>query len=135
MKKLFFAVFVLLFGVIGEVEAQTYKFYSTDFAYKAKSDYGYWSDWSDWEPSHCLVTISLDRDVINIYSPSPQEFDVYDYRGESEDRSGGSTLELACVDQDGLRCTIRLRVQEDSTPQLYVDYNNVMYVYCLEYRN
>ena len=135
MKKFYFTVLFLLFGLIGSVEAQTYKFYSTDFAIKYKTDRGYWSDWSEWKSSHCLVTISLDRDVINIYSPSPQEFDVYDNRGVSEDRSGGSTLELACVDQDGLRCSIRLRVQDDNTPQLYVDYNDVMYVYCLETRN
>lgn len=94
----------IVYIVVTSAFAQTYKYYSTDFAYKAKNDYGYWTEWSDWEESHCLITISLDRGVVNIYSPIPQEFDTYDDLGERYDNDGKSYT-LCGVDSNGLRCT------------------------------
>ncbi len=134
MKRLFLILFAVLGSAWG-LSAQTHKYYSTEFAYMSQDEAGNWSDWSDWEPSRCLITISMDRDVINIYSETPQEFDVYEYVGEQTDDEGGTSVEFKCVDADGLRCHIRLRRQEDDVLQLYVDYSNLMYVYCLEERN
>lgn len=129
MKKFLFVTFFILGTIIGSV-AQTYKYYTTELAYKAKNDYGYWTEWSDWESCRCLITISFDRDVINIYSSEPQEFDVYDYyEGISEDGDDGRSLTLKCVDREGLRCEIRLRMQANKQMQLYVDYSDFMYVY------
>lgn len=67
------------FAFAVDTNAQTYKYYSTDFAYKTKDRYGYWSGWSDWEPSRCLVSISLDKNIINIYS--------YDHRNTNTQRT------------------------------------------------
>ncbi len=133
MKNAFF-VLLVAFITFTNAKAQTSKFYSTDFAYKTKSNYGYWSEWSDWEPSKCLITISLDRDVINIYSRVPQEFDIYEIVGEKEDESGSSYI-VKCVDADGLRCHIRLRRQNNGVLQLYIEYNDIIYVYCLTEKN
>ena len=135
MKKFYFTVLFLLFGLIGSVEAQTYKFYSTDFAMKYKTDRGYWSDWSDWEPSHCLITISLDRDEISIYSEEIQEFDVIRSDDWRKDNGGGEQFEMFCIDSNGLKCSMRLRVQSNGELQLYVEYNDLMYVYHLERKN
>ncbi len=133
MKKVIL-IFVLILGFAINSTAQTYKYYSTSFAYKAKNAYGYWSDWSDWDKSHCLITLSFDRNVINIYSDTPQEFDIYDSGGESDDENG-STLTYHCVDKQGLRCDIRFRKQDNGVLQMYIDYNDLMYVYCIERRN
>ena len=51
-----------------------------------------------------------------------------------DDRYGGTTISYRCVDDDGLRCGIRLRVQADGSLQLYVDYNDAMWVYGLRKR-
>lgn len=134
MIKKSILLFCLLFGIMFCVNAQTTKYYSTDFAYKVKNDYGQWSDWSKWESSRCLITISLDRNVINIYSEEPQEFDIYDSEGNVTD-SDGESLILNCVDKNGLRCAVRLRVQNNGIFQLYVEYNDVIFVYCIEKRN
>ena len=134
MKRIYLLSFLSIFLLFGDCFAQTYKYYSTDFACKAKNEYGYWTEWSDWEASHCLVTISLDRNVVNIYSPIPQEFDIYDNLGESYD-SDGQSLTLCGVDTDGLRCHIRLRKQNNGVLQLYIEYNDVILVYCLTERN
>ena len=133
MKKVLLSV-LLVFGTILCTNAETYKFYSTDFAYKIKDSEGYWGEWSDWEKSHCLITISTDRNVINIYSQNPQEFDIYETVGESSDDEGES-IEFKCVDTNGLRCHIRLRKQKNKVLQMYVDYNDIILVYCIEERN
>ena len=130
MKKAFIFTLIFVLGFIANSTAETHKYYSTEFACKIKKSNGYWGEWSDWEESHCLICISLDRNVINIYSNEPQEFDIYDDdEGISEDENG-SSLTLRCIDKDGLRCGIRLRKQNDGVLQLYVEYNNIIYVYC-----
>ena len=133
MRKLVVFMFLLL-GAMLELNAQTYKYYSTDFAIKVKNDYGYWGEWSDWEPSKCLVVFSFDRRVITIYSEEPQEFDMYDMEEAVKDDSGES-ITLSCVDKNGLRCSTIFRRQDNGVLQLYVEYNDVKYVYCLEERN
>lgn len=81
-----------------------------------------------------LVVLSLDRNIINIYSDEMQEYDIYDYAGEEHDDSGGSSIKFNCVNKDGLRCQIRLRVQSDGSKQLYVDFSDCILVYGLDER-
>lgn len=125
-------IFILLFLTV-IVKAQTYKYYTNSFAYKYYDNYR-WTDWSDWEDSHMLVVISLDRNIINIYSETMQEYDIYEYNGEEKDRDGGTSLLFNCVNKDGLRCQVRVRVQSDGSKQLYIDFNDFMCVYGLEER-
>lgn len=131
MKKLLF-ILILIFSICA-VKAQTYKYYTTCFAYKYYENYR-WTDWSEWERSHMLVVISTDRNIINIYSDKIQEYDIYEYTGEENDDDGGSSFLFQCVNKDGLRCQVRLRVQSDGSKQLYVDFNDAMWVYGLEER-
>ena len=131
MKKNFVLLFMCLTVT---VSAQTYKYYTNSFAYK-EFENGYWSEWSDWKPSHLLVVISFDRQIINIYSEEMQEYDIYEYNGEETDTDGGQSLKFNCVNRDGLRCQIRLRVQKDGSQQLYVDFSDVIFVYGIEERN
>lgn len=109
--------------------AEVLKLQATSFAYKSQNDYGYWSDWSDWERSSCLIVINGDNDRIDIYSSVPQEYDIYDYEGESSDLEGGTQYTFKCVDDDGLRCSVRFRIQSNGDAQLYVDYSNAIWVY------
>ena len=132
MKKLFLILSCLFCMSAFDAIAQNYKFMSTDFAVKVKQDNGYWSDWSDWQESHCLININLDREEVNIYSKEPQEFTIYSVMDSEIDSDGGEQFKMKCVDGEGLRCTIRLRVQSDGQKQLYVDYSDLMYVYCIE---
>ena len=126
-------LFLLLLLPVCGAMAQTYKFNTTSFAYKVYVN-DQWSDWSDWESSHMLVVMNLERKVINIYSENRQDYDIYEYLGEETDNSGGKSLRLNCVNEDGLRCQIRLRIQSDGSKQLYVDFNDMMWVYGLEDR-
>lgn len=131
MKK--YLILLLMSLMTLSVFADTYKYKATNFAYKIKNDYGRWTDWSDWERSSVLIVISLDRETINVYSDTPQEYDIYDY-GENweRDNDGGETWTLKCVNADGLRCEIRLRKQRDGQLQMYVDFSDAMWVYSIE---
>ena len=135
MKKALFIMLAIMFGLVVDTQAQTYKFYSTDFAFRMKDQDGYWTELSEWHPSRCLVTLSLDRNIINIYSEEPQEFDIYDEVGEDEDNNGGISFTLCCIDADGLRCHIKIRRQKNDILQMYIEYGDLIYVYCLEERN
>ena len=131
MKKII-TIIILLISVCS-LSAQTYKYYTNSFAYKYYENYR-WSKWSDWERSHILVVINLDRNIINIYSEKIQEYDIYEYKGEEKDEDGGTSMLLSCVNQDGLHCQVRLRIQSDGSKQLYVDFSDLVWVYGLEER-
>lgn len=73
MKKLFtLGVAIICSSLM--LHAEVLKFNATSLAYKSQNEYGYWSDWSDWES--CNVLVVINRVQINIYSHSPQEYDV-----------------------------------------------------------
>ncbi len=134
MKKLLLII-ALLVGMAFTAGAEALKYKSTDIAVRTTDDNGNWGEWSDWEDCSVLVVINTDNDVISIYSSEPQEFDVYDAgEGFVKDAKDGQTWTLKCVDADGLRCEIRLRVQSNGQTQLYVDYSNLSVVYNIESR-
>ena len=128
MKKL---LILLLFVCCAfQAGAQVHKYYTTDFSYKYKDGYS-WTEWSDWQESSMLVVINFNNDRISIYSNEIQEYDVVENLDSYDDDSGGSNIKFLCVNEEGLRCHIRLRVLSDGSKQLYVDFNDFMYVYNL----
>lgn len=133
MKKIFFVLAALFFAAIN-VDATVYKYQTNSFAYQEKLRNGQWGTWSEWEESSLLVVINLDdrSGRINIYSEKEQEHDVTEFVGEESDGQGGSGFSMRTVDKNGLKCTIRLRKQKDGVQQLYVEYNDVRFVYCLQ---
>lgn len=110
---------------------QVYKLKSTSVAFKHKINDYRWSDWSEWEETTVLVTIDLNKDRITIYSKETQIYDVAENEGEKYDSDGDKTLSLYCVDKDGLTCRIRLVKlnSQGGRNQLYVDYNDMKWVY------
>ena len=131
-KTAIFAMLVMLSAL--ELNAQTYKYQTYNFAFATKDRYGLWSDWSDWKSSDMLVVFNGDKDRITIYSERIQEYDIYESEGRERDEYGGTTAAFMCVDDNGLRCRIRIREQADGSLQLYVDYNDMMWVYGIRRR-
>lgn len=128
MKRMILFILISLFVL--SLKAQTYKYHTDCFSYKYVNN-GRWSEWSDWKKSRILVVINLDRNLISIYSDNKQEYDIYEYVGDKLDKDGGTSVKFNCVNEDGLRCQIRVRVQSDGSRQLYVDFNDMMWVYVL----
>lgn len=134
MKKLLFLCsFLMMCGMT--VANDVLKWQATELAYKTTDNWGNWSDWSDWEDVSILVVINTATDRVNIYSSEPQEYDIYDYEEEEKDYEGGTSVTFHCVDANGVRCDMRIRVQADGQVQLYIDYSNIMFVYNVQSRN
>lgn len=128
MKKLF--ILLSLLAINFSICAEVTKFTAYEFSYKTHDEYSnYWTDWSRWEKCNILVVVNFDANRINIYSSTPQEFDIIQYYDIYTDNDGDTVLKHECVDADGVRCTVRIIIRQDGTKQLYCDYSNVMYVY------
>lgn len=125
-----FLSFVILFLCCQSLDAQVYKLKATGFSMKYEIDEYTWSEWADWEESNVLCTIDVQTDRITIYSKETQVYDVIEKEEEVIDDEGDWTLPFICIDQDGGRCRIRLMKRaEDEQLQLYVDYNDMKWVY------
>ena len=128
MKKLFL-MFLMFVGIAFSAYAQTYRYQTTCFAMKQVNSYGYWSDWSDWEQSDMIITINLDKNVVKIYSPMVQTYLITNYVGTYNDNGGGSQAEYRFIDQDGDIGIMRLRIERSGNSQIYIEFNNIMWVY------
>ena len=130
MKRiLVLSVFLL---VISTAFSQVIKCRAYSFAHKEKNEYSSrWTEWSSWEEVDILIAIDLDNDRIKIFSKVDQIYDIIQYRGESTDSDGDNTIEWLCVNEDGLKCALRLvkRYSEGGKSQLYIDFADFMFVY------
>ncbi len=132
MKKFLFTFLMMLTMMLGtsiDANAQTYNYRSTEFSYKYMNNNGYWTNWSEWEPSNIRIKIDFDDDTIIIYSKSVQVYQVTDYLGKYTDESGGQQTKFKVIDQDSDIGTVRLRIEQNGNSQLYVDFADVMWVY------
>ena len=130
MKKII-VTFLFLFGLlcVSHVNAQTYYYKTFQFAIKYKSDSGTWGKWSDWESSDMVLTIDMDNDVITVFSSKKQTYKVLEDMGSYTDESDGKQQKFYVIDQDGDFGYIRLRIEKNGNSQIYVDFNDVMWVY------
>jgi len=122
---------MLMVFCIGTVsmEAQVYYFRTTGFAYKQINSYGHWTDWTDWQSSDMLITMNLDTDVVRIYSKTPQTYRITQHVRNFTDENGGKQVEFRFIDQDNDRGAMRLRIERNGNSQIYIDFNNIMWVY------
>jgi hypothetical protein len=127
MKKLIFTLLACLcFGI---VEAESLFYRASFFAYKCVDNDNHWNEWSDWEPSKIVLSIDTDKETITIYSEQEQRYIILDRGDDDQDAAGGEQVEFSVIDQDGDSGVIRVRAQKNSVLQLYVEFNNIMWVY------
>lgn len=129
MKRFIFS-FLLIFGLLSasSLNAQVLRFKTYQFSIKYKKN-DVWGDWSDWQPSDLRVLIDLDEDMITVKSEKIQVYQVLEHDSSYTDKSGGKQLKYYVKDQDGDKGYVRLRVETNNNIQLYVDFNDVMWVY------
>jgi hypothetical protein len=112
--------------------AQVVKLKTTSLALKVKNDDNRWSDWSDWESASVLVVVEGNR--ITVYSKEKQVYDVIENKGKKTDSDGDDVLSYYCINEDGARCRLRLvkRNSQNGKTKLYVDFNDIKWVYNLK---
>ena len=134
MKKyllVFMMMFAMLFSTSSTCNAQTYYYKTYQFAMKYKVG-NTWTDWSDWEKSDILVSINLDTDIITVFSAQKQIYRVLENMGSYRDESGGKQTKFYVIDQDDDLGYVRLRIERDGGSQIYVDFNDIMWVYSVK---
>lgn len=103
MKK--FLVFtLLLFASVfaSHAYAEVFKLRAYSASMRSTDRYGNWSD--------CNILVVVDKSRVKIYSEETQEYDIISSEEEVSDHKGGNITEYHCIDKDGLRCSLRLRV-------------------------
>ncbi len=71
---------------------------------------------------------------INVYTTEPQEYYAYATTDLLSDGEDGAYYALKCVDNNGLKCEIRVRQLANNQRQLWIVYNDVMCAYNFEYQ-
>lgn len=128
--KIFIASIFLLITSTAFSQVTKCKAYS--FAHKEKNEYsGGWSEWSSWEDVDILIVIDTDNNRIKIFSKVDQIYDIIENKGKSTDSDGDDTLEWICVNEDGLKCGVRLVKlnSKGGTSQIYIDFSDFIFVY------
>ena len=130
MKK-FFIVLLLMVSVsmASSAESLWFKGYKYAIKYKTESNRNNQTGWSNWIECNVPIEFQMDDDIIVIYSNKTQVYAIYENMGTYNDRDGGKQQGYYVLDQDLDKGTIRLRVAKDGTSQIYVDFNDVGWVY------
>ena len=128
MKKVFLILILFFLSFIGN--AQNILKLRTSHTSEKHTDYrGHWTDWSEWREANILIVIDAQQERITIYSETLQTFDIIQDEGETLSDKGDPTLNYYCVDENGTKCRIRIVKRNDSTTQIYADYNNLILCY------
>lgn len=133
MKKLLFLTLFVLSTIT--ISAQVYTYRTYQYAFKKVNSYGNWTSWSDWQKSDMAMTINFNTDIVTIYSPKTQIYHITEFVRNFTDNSGGKQVEFRFIDQDGDRGAMRLRIETNGNSQVYIEFNNIMWVYTVRRTN
>lgn len=124
-------VIILLFLCISlPLSSQTINFKTISFAEK---EYNYstqsWEAWSSWEDSNMLLTIDMSNDIVTIYSPKVQIYQIYSSNGSYYDDDDDLHVLFKFVDQDGDNGTMRLLQRTSGSSEIYIEFSNIKWCY------
>ncbi len=101
-------------------------YYADFFSVKELVNDTCWTDWSDWYQH--FTEVEMYKDSIVVYNE-----DVYTIHGQLEDEidENSVTSIYRATNKKGNYVQIRLRIQCDGIKQLYIDFNDKIWVYNL----
>lgn len=129
MKKFLLLIVMAVIGFAASANSIWFRAYS--YAIKYKTDYNRNNSqgWSSFQKCNVDIEFKMDDDFIIIYSNKTQIYAIYENAGTYNDAEGGKQQGYYVLDQDYDKGMIRLRIARDGTSQLYVDFNDVGWVY------
>lgn len=127
--KILFLFLSLGFG-IQKSGAQPIRFKSSSVSFTEKKNDGTWTEWSDFVNANVLITLDAKKDAITINSAEVQSFKIKAY-GEIEDNEDVNIVPFECVDNRYSSCNIFIitKKKENNRMQIYINYNEVKFVY------
>jgi len=131
MKKIILLLFVMI-GMSFSLHAEESWLKAYKMAIHMKDqNTGKWHDWSEWKPCDVDVKIDFDNDIVVVYSEKIQTYRITETIDQFDDKKGGTQIKFKIVDQDNDRGEMRFRKEKDGVLQIYVDFADVTWVYCL----
>lgn len=119
---------IFIFSIISilSISATTMTFKSTGFSYRERNYYS----WSNWRSESSNVTIMMMDNILIIYSPTVQTYDLYNLQDPYQDVDGDWILKSNFIDQDGDIGEFNLIYRwKDEMWQMYIRFNNIQWVY------
>ena len=129
MKKFLIVMLLSFVGLFASAESIWFRAYNYAIKYKTEYNRNNSTGWSSYEKCDVAIEFKLDDDMIIIYSNKTQAYVIYEDAGTYNDSDGGKQQGYYVIDQDYDKGMIRLRIARDGTSQLYVDFNDVGWVY------
>ncbi len=127
MKRLIVLLFLSLFFLTSY--AQTYRYRAQSYAFGERSSYTGNIIWGDWQKCRVIITIDFDEDYIEVYSSRTQNYVIVGVDRNYYDKDGAQVVDMSAIDEEGIECTVKLRVQRDGVAQLYSYYSDIAWVY------
>lgn len=88
-------------------------------------------NWSNWEPCDVPIVINL-PDYIYVDCKDPQLYKITSERSDLEyDNNGGKSVSYNFVDKEGVKGTVKLRIDPKNNKQVYIYYRDVAWIYNL----
>ncbi len=127
--KILFLLLAFSFG-FQKSDAQPIRFKSSSVSLTEKKSDGNWTEWSDFVEANVLITLDAKKNLILINSAEVQSFKIKAY-GEIEDNDEVNIVPFECVDNRYSNCNIFIitKKKENNRMQIYVNYNEVKFVY------
>lgn len=131
MKNIKFLLLLLVvtFG-FQKSYSQPIRFKTSSVSFTDKKNDGNWNEWSDFVDANVLITLDAKKDQIVINSAEVQSFKIKAY-GEIEDNDEVNIVPFECVDNRYSNCNIFIitKKKENNRMQIYINYNEVKFVY------
>ncbi|MGL2965452.1 hypothetical protein [Flavobacterium sp. XGLA_31] len=131
MKHLKILIFLLTIGVgFTKSHAQPIRFKTSSVSFTDKKEDGSWNEWSEFVPANVLITLDPKKDLILVNSAEVQSFKIKAY-GEIQDTDEVNIVPFECMDNKFSKCTIFIitKKKENNRMQIYINYNEVKFVY------
>ena len=128
MKKLFITLVLLIYTTLSYSEEIS--FYSNFMSYKVLKD-SVWLDWSDWKECYIEIVWDTDSNTITLHNKNTEKvFKIDPLSQKIKDDVSVTTLYTVLKSENNC-LGIRFRKQYNGVRQLYIDYEDIVYVYNL----
>jgi hypothetical protein len=127
--KILFLLLVLGLG-FQKSYAQPIRFKTSSVSFTDKKNDSTWNEWSDFVDANVLITLDVKKDLITVNSAEVQSFKIKAY-GEIEDTDEVNIVPFECIDNKFSKCKIFIitKKKENNRMQIYINYNEVKFVY------
>ena len=120
----------VLFFCVQFLNAQTYKFQTSGYSVLEKNENGKWGDWSELDLITIPITLDTSKHRIVVHTAMLQLYTILSY-AEIEENKTDTIYSFACKDENGDACNLMIitRKQQGNRKQLYINYENRIYLY------